>query len=82
VKSTNYEDSQFVRFEAFTASECNEVFSGDQLCDNGVSIQRFRDCLCLHYQGKQHGLRQDGVYLPPDSDTSPIGPLAAKDTKL
>jgi hypothetical protein len=39
-----------VRFEAFMVIECSEVFSGDQLCENGVVIQRFGDCLCHHHQ--------------------------------
>jgi hypothetical protein len=29
----------------------NEVFSSDQLCENGVNVQRFGDSLCLHHQG-------------------------------
>jgi hypothetical protein len=39
--------------EAFTVTECNEVFSSDQHqpCKNEVVIQRFRDCLYLHHQG-------------------------------
>jgi hypothetical protein len=37
-----------VRFEAFTATECSEVFSGNQPCDNGAIVQRFGDCLCFH----------------------------------
>jgi hypothetical protein len=40
-----------IRFEAFTVTECNEVLSGYQLCENGVVIQRFGDCLCLHHLG-------------------------------
>jgi hypothetical protein len=32
------------------ATECNEVFSGDQMYMYAVTIQRFRDCLCLHHQ--------------------------------
>jgi hypothetical protein len=34
---------QYVRFEAFMVPECNEVL-GNQLCENGIVIQRFRDC--------------------------------------
>jgi hypothetical protein len=39
------------RFAASTATECNEVFSGHQTCEDGVVIQRFGDSLCLHHQG-------------------------------
>jgi hypothetical protein len=39
-----------VRYEAFTVTECNEFFSGDQLCKYGVTIHCFGDCLCLHHQ--------------------------------
>jgi hypothetical protein len=28
----------------------NEVFSGNQPCENGVTIQRFGDSLCLHHE--------------------------------
>lgn len=28
-------------------SQCNEVFSGDQPCENGGNIQRFRDYLSI-----------------------------------
>jgi hypothetical protein len=31
--------------------DSNEVFSGDQMCENGVIIKRFGDCLCLLHQG-------------------------------
>jgi hypothetical protein len=37
---------------------CNEVFSGDQQCENGVIIQRFGDCLCLHHQSWKQRWRQ------------------------
>jgi hypothetical protein len=40
----------YLRFEAFMLTECSEVFSGDQSCENGVVIQRFGDCLCFHHQ--------------------------------
>jgi hypothetical protein len=42
--------SLYVRLKHFTATECNEIL-GDQPCENGVVIQRFRECLCLHHQG-------------------------------
>jgi hypothetical protein len=38
-----------LRFEAFTVTECNEVFSGDQLFENLVNIQRFGYCLYDHH---------------------------------
>jgi hypothetical protein len=31
-------------------TECNEVFFGYHPCENGIVIQCFRDCLCLHHQ--------------------------------
>jgi hypothetical protein len=31
-------------------TECSEVFSDDQPCENSVVIQRFRDGLRLHHQ--------------------------------
>jgi hypothetical protein len=33
------------------ATECNEVFLGDQPCENGVNNYCFKDCLCPHHQG-------------------------------
>jgi hypothetical protein len=36
----------YVRFQAFTATECNEVFSRDQPCRLSVEYtELFRDCL-------------------------------------
>jgi hypothetical protein len=32
----------FLKFEAFTAAECDVVLSGDELCENGILIH------CLH----------------------------------
>jgi hypothetical protein len=29
----------------------SKVFSGYQLCENGIMIQRFGVCLCLYHQG-------------------------------
>jgi hypothetical protein len=29
----------------------NKIFSGDQTCQYGTTVQRFRDHLCLHHQG-------------------------------
>jgi hypothetical protein len=31
-------------------TECNYVFSIDELWGNGISFQRAGDCLCLHVQ--------------------------------
>jgi hypothetical protein len=33
--------------------ESNEVFLGDQLFMNGVTIQSFGDCLCLYHQDRR-----------------------------
>lgn len=33
----------YVRFEAFMAFKCNEVFLGDQPCNYGITIQCFGD---------------------------------------
>jgi hypothetical protein len=38
-----------IRFEAFTVTEYNEVFSDYQLCENGVHIKCFWHCLYLNY---------------------------------
>jgi len=38
-------------FEAFMATECGEVYSGDQLCQYGISLQNSGHCLFLHHQG-------------------------------
>jgi hypothetical protein len=36
---------------------CNEVLLGDQAWKYGVTIQSFRDCLCLHHQGWCHNIQ-------------------------
>jgi hypothetical protein len=40
-----------LRSEVFTATQCNEVFSGYQPCQFGMNFNRFGDCLCHHHQG-------------------------------
>ena len=34
--------NKIVRFEYFTATECDEGISGEKWCETGVNIQRFR----------------------------------------
>ena len=46
-----YVHSAITEFVAFTVTVCNEVFSGDELCGNVVSIQFSRQSLYLHHQG-------------------------------
>lgn len=40
-----------IRLEAFAATKCNKMFSGDKPRQNGILVQRFRDILCLRNQG-------------------------------
>jgi hypothetical protein len=55
----NYEQLSFVIYKYCWLLGCclkqhiknNDVLLGDQPCKNGVVIQRFGDCICLHHQG-------------------------------
>jgi hypothetical protein len=47
----------YLRFEALVATECNEVFSGYQPC---------QDCLCLHDQSQKSSLHTDVADRPKD----------------
>lgn len=38
------------------AAECDEVFLGDQACENVINIQCFRGFLFFYYQGWYDGL--------------------------
>jgi hypothetical protein len=57
-----------IRFEALTATECNEVFSTGQLCENGVVM--FRRLSVLSSSGLDYNVflmrliaREDSVTL-------------------
>jgi hypothetical protein len=58
-----------LRLEAFTTTECNEVFSGDQPCKyaQAYTIQSFRDCLCLQHH--------DDWVDSPDSPRRPLNTI-------
>jgi hypothetical protein len=43
-------DKEYTRFEAFTATVHNEIFSGGQPCQCGDGVRHFRDCLCLRHE--------------------------------
>jgi hypothetical protein len=40
----------FISCEAVTATECIEIFSGGNSCENWVKILPFGDCLCFNQQ--------------------------------
>jgi hypothetical protein len=45
-----------VWLEAFAATKCDKIFSGDQPRQNGTIFERFRGPLCLHHQGEMRWL--------------------------
>jgi hypothetical protein len=54
-----------LRFEASTMIISNDVFLGDEPCEDGVSIQCFRHCLCLHHKWLMgQGTQPQVVFIP------------------
>jgi hypothetical protein len=39
-----------IKFEAFTATECSESFSGEQSCKYRLNFQRMKNFSCLHHE--------------------------------
>jgi hypothetical protein len=52
-----------VRFEAFTATECNEVYLGDQTCENGFMDPTFR-ILSLPPSSRLTSLLSQSMFAP------------------
>jgi hypothetical protein len=48
--------------EAFAATKCNKIFSGDQPRQNWTTVQRFRGPVCLHHQGMMRWLESESRY--------------------
>jgi hypothetical protein len=73
--------TSWVKFEAFTATECNDVFLDDTICENGVVIQHFRGCLFSIITTDMMGGKTSCLFIAIGGSLSSVSLSASEITK-